>query len=127
MRGGGQSLNLTCANRVLLIDAWWNTAAEQQAFGRAFRFGQMKQSHFVRLFVLSTIDERIHQLQTSKSKEIDRALLDDGYVPTELNDIRLKKLWPTEEFEERENMQEIAERLAGDERRQDAADEPSGA
>ncbi|KAL2760226.1 hypothetical protein ACRALDRAFT_2062131, partial [Sodiomyces alcalophilus JCM 7366] len=59
MRCGGQALNLTCANRVIMVDAWWNKAAEMQAFGRVFRLGQIKETHHVRILARETVDERI--------------------------------------------------------------------
>ncbi|KAF6819453.1 SNF2 family domain-containing protein, partial [Colletotrichum musicola] len=86
MKCGGQALNLTCANRVILIDAWWNNAAERQASGRVFRLGQIKDSHFVRVLARGTVDEHITELQDDKSTEIARVLQDDGHVPDFLDD-----------------------------------------
>ena len=37
LKCGGQALNLTVSNRVILIDLWWNHSVELQAFGRVFR------------------------------------------------------------------------------------------
>jgi DNA repair protein RAD16 len=34
---GGEGLNLQVANRVYLLDPWWNPAMEQQAYQRAHR------------------------------------------------------------------------------------------
>ncbi|GAB1316582.1 hypothetical protein MFIFM68171_06792 [Madurella fahalii] len=74
---GGISLNLTCANRVILGDLWWNTALEEQAFGRVKRIGQEKRTHFVRIMVRSTIDVRLHELQEQKKRECN-AVYEDG-------------------------------------------------
>lgn len=30
LRTGGTGLNLTCANKVLIVDLWWNSAVEDQ-------------------------------------------------------------------------------------------------
>ncbi|KAF6813123.1 SNF2 family domain-containing protein [Colletotrichum sojae] len=92
MKCGGQALNLTCANRVILIDAWWNNAAERQASGRVFRLGQIKNSHFVRILARGTVNEHITELQDDKSTEIARVLQDDGHVPDLLDDYEVLTL-----------------------------------
>ncbi|KAK1543853.1 SNF2 family domain-containing protein [Colletotrichum paranaense] len=77
LRAGGQCLNLTRANRVILIELWWNHAVEQQAFARVFRIGQIKETHFVRFIVDTPIEQRMLQLQADKILSIDAALQDD--------------------------------------------------
>ncbi|KAJ0319128.1 hypothetical protein COL5a_010342 [Colletotrichum fioriniae] len=77
LRAGGQCLNLTWANRVILIELWWNHAVEQQAFARVFRIGQIKETHFVRFIVDTPIEQRMLQLQADKILSIDAALQDD--------------------------------------------------
>ncbi|UQC76462.1 SNF2 super family protein [Colletotrichum lupini] len=77
LRAGGQCLNLTRANRVILIELWWNHAVEQQAFARVFRIGQIKETHFVRFIVDTPIEQRMLQLQANKILSIDAALQDD--------------------------------------------------
>ncbi|TRX88291.1 hypothetical protein FHL15_010795 [Xylaria flabelliformis] len=68
------ALNLTCANRVILVDLWWNIAIEMQAFARVFRIGQAKITHFLRIIADNTIDNRIEALQEEKVKNISKAL-----------------------------------------------------
>ncbi|KAK1621584.1 P-loop containing nucleoside triphosphate hydrolase protein [Colletotrichum phormii] len=80
MRAGGQALNLTRANRVILMELWWNHAQEQQACARVFRYGQIKETHFARFIVQTPIEDRILRMQADKIIEIDRALQDDGHV-----------------------------------------------
>lgn len=92
MQSGGQSLNLTVANRVILVDPWWNTTAEKQAFGRVLRMGQTKKSYLVRIMVSSRIDMKMSLLQEAKSEEIDYALQDDGHIPPAINDEGLRKM-----------------------------------
>ncbi|GKT93251.1 SNF2 family domain-containing protein [Colletotrichum tofieldiae] len=77
LRAGGQCLNLTRGNRVILIELWWNHAVEQQAFARVFRIGQIKETHFVRFIVNTPIERRMLQMQVSKILAIDEALQDD--------------------------------------------------
>ncbi|KAM4058895.1 type III restriction enzyme, res subunit [Hirsutella rhossiliensis] len=92
MRCGGQSLNLTSANRVIIVDPWWNTTAEKQAFARVVRIGQKKESHLVRIMACESIDSRISDLQISKDVGIDHALQDDGHIPAVLGDEELEEL-----------------------------------
>ncbi|KAK0665680.1 SNF2 family N-terminal domain-containing protein [Cercophora samala] len=72
----GQALNLACANRVFILDLWWNYAMEQQAFGRVYRMGQNKETWRVRIMVKNTIDERMADLQAKKMAAIDAAITD---------------------------------------------------
>ncbi|KAH0434165.1 hypothetical protein CcaCcLH18_05489 [Colletotrichum camelliae] len=78
LRAGGQCLNLTEANRVILIELWWNHAVEQQAFSRVFRIGQDKETHFVRFIVDTPIEKRMLRMQIRKIMKIDAALQDDS-------------------------------------------------
>ena len=41
LKCGSLGLNLTCANRVVLMDVWWNPAVENQAIDRSHRLGQV--------------------------------------------------------------------------------------
>lgn len=71
LRCGGQGLNLTCANRIILVDPWWNSAIEHQAYGRVFRMGQTKETYYVRLLTRKTIDGRMAKLQNEKLRQIN--------------------------------------------------------
>ncbi len=92
MQSGGQSLNLTAANRVIIVDPWWNSVQEKQAFCRVVRIGQEKETHLVRVMARAAIDERIDSLQKSKDKEIDHALQDDGHIPAPIDEEALEEL-----------------------------------
>ncbi|PKK41303.1 hypothetical protein CI102_15210 [Trichoderma harzianum] len=91
LRSGNQSLNLTVANRVIIIDQWWNKTAEQQAFGRVVRIGQEKVTHLVNIKTREPIDDRIYSLQRRKAKDIDRTLQDDGKPRPQMNELELEK------------------------------------
>ncbi|KAJ0286101.1 hypothetical protein CBS470a_006061 [Colletotrichum nupharicola] len=78
LRAGGQCLNLTRGNRVILMELWWNHAVEQQAFSRVFRIGQIKETHFVRFIVNTPIEKRMLRMQVNKILRIDAALQDEG-------------------------------------------------
>jgi SNF2 family DNA or RNA helicase len=71
-------LNLTMASRVIMIDPWWNSASEQQAFCRVFRIGQNNETYMSRLCVKNTVDARLIALQERKQKEINGVMEDDG-------------------------------------------------
>jgi SNF2 family DNA or RNA helicase len=99
LKCGGQALNLTCANRVISMDLWWNRmfssqaalglcpvyhdanmdhpdSIEQQAFGRVYRIGQHKETFVSRFVAKNTIDQRLLSMQADKIKTIDRAMQD---------------------------------------------------
>ncbi len=66
LKAGGVGLNLTAADYVLLLDPWWNTAAEEQAICRAYRMGQQNPVFVYRYVSESTLEERILHLQRNK-------------------------------------------------------------
>ncbi|MDX3916806.1 MULTISPECIES: DEAD/DEAH box helicase [Olivibacter] len=68
LKVGGVGLNLTEADYVYLIDPWWNPAVEDQAIDRIYRMGQKKNVIAVRLICKETIEEKVLQLQQSKSE-----------------------------------------------------------
>ncbi len=49
---------------------------EQQAFGRVYRMGQQKETHFGRMMVKNTVDERLADLQVQKLQLIARTIKD---------------------------------------------------
>ena len=71
-------LNLTMASRVILIDPWWNSASEQQAFCRVFRIGQKETTFMTRFCVKDTVDAQLIHMQERKQGEIDTVMEDDG-------------------------------------------------
>jgi len=74
LRAGGTGLNLTGADTVILYDLWWNPAVEDQATGRAHRFGQKKVVQVLRLITEGTIEEKIYDLQQRKRELIDQVI-----------------------------------------------------
>ncbi|HLS35058.1 MAG TPA: DEAD/DEAH box helicase [Bacillota bacterium] len=74
LRAGGTGLNLTGADTVILYDLWWNPAVEDQATGRAHRFGQKNVVQVIRLITEGTIEEKIYQLQQQKRELIDQVI-----------------------------------------------------
>ena len=70
-------LNLTMASRVVILDPWWNSAAEQQAFCRVFRFGQTQKTFLTRFCVKNTVDDQLIDMQERKQKEIELVMQED--------------------------------------------------
>lgn len=74
LKTGGVGLNLSFASRVLVVDLWWNSAVEEQAFCRTYRRGQQRETFLTRLAVQETIDMDIVKMQERKEKEIDSVI-----------------------------------------------------
>lgn len=71
LKAGGFGLNLTSADRVILLDDWWNPAVEDQAMARAHRIGQKHNVLVLRLVCKDTVEEKILQLQEKKRQTVD--------------------------------------------------------
>ena len=74
LKAGGFGLNLTAADYVLIVDPWWNPAAEDQAMGRAHRIGQLRPVTVYRLVTAGSIEERIVELHRDKRSLADGIL-----------------------------------------------------
>lgn len=74
LKAGGTGLNLTGADIVIHYDPWWNNSAENQASDRAYRIGQKKNVQIYKMITRHTIEEKIRELQQSKSELADIAL-----------------------------------------------------
>lgn len=66
LKAGGVGLNLTCADYVLMLNPWWNPAAERQAYGRAHRMGQKSSVSVLRFISQDTIEQKIDEMQAQK-------------------------------------------------------------
>ncbi|TLD37757.1 putative serine/threonine-protein phosphatase [Venturia nashicola] len=78
-RCGGVGLNLTMAQKVVIVDPWWNSSVEQQAFCRVFRIGQEQATSMTRFVVEKTVDENIIRMQERKQMEIDSVMDNDQH------------------------------------------------
>lgn len=74
LKAGGVGLDITAANKCILIDPWWNDAIQQQAFCRLFRIGQQRNVEIVKLAVQESIDDYMLRLQIKKLNEIEGAI-----------------------------------------------------
>jgi SNF2 family DNA or RNA helicase len=77
LKAGGAGLNLTSAQYVILFDPWWNPAVENQAIDRTHRIGQTNRVVAYRLLAKNTVEEKIRNLQKSKS-ELAAEVLDES-------------------------------------------------
>ena len=91
-RAGGLGINLTGANRVLLVDPDWNPANDAQARERAWRVGQSRAVAVYRLVTAGTLEEKIYQRQVFKQYLSNRVLRDPKqsrrvFRPSELREL----------------------------------------
>ena len=88
LKAGGVGLNLTAADYVFILDPWWNPAAEWQAINRAHRIGQDKTVMVYRFITLETIEEKIQNLQSEKSKLANTYInTNNPFADLELSDV----------------------------------------
>lgn len=65
-RVGGYGLNLTAADRVVIVDPNWNPAVDAQAVDRAYRIGQTQEVKVYRLVLSGLVEDKIFRLQVFK-------------------------------------------------------------
>lgn len=74
LKAGGVGLNLTMASKVIILDLWFNSSVEAQAYCRAFRIGQDKKVEVIRFVIKDSIDEDLIHMQERKDIEISAAM-----------------------------------------------------
>jgi SNF2 family DNA or RNA helicase len=82
LKAGGFGLNLAEADYCILLDPWWNPAAEAQAVDRAHRIGQTRQVMVYRLVAKDTIEEKVMALKESKRALFDAVMDGNGSAET---------------------------------------------
>jgi hypothetical protein len=68
-RAGGVGLNITSANKVVVVDPNWNPAYDLQAQDRAYRIGQNRDVEVFRLVSSGTIEEIVYARQIYKQQQ----------------------------------------------------------
>ncbi|KAG5289828.1 CHR9/SNF2/SWI2 [Histoplasma ohiense] len=68
-RAGGVGLNITSANKVVVVDPNWNPAYDLQAQDRAYRIGQARDVEVFRLVSAGTIEEIVYARQIYKQQQ----------------------------------------------------------
>lgn len=74
LKAGGVGLNLNMASKVIILDLWFNSSIEAQAYCRAFRIGQRRKVDVIRFVVKDTIDEDLLAMQDRKDVEVSGAI-----------------------------------------------------
>jgi SNF2 family DNA or RNA helicase len=64
LKTAGVGLNLVAANKVFLMEPWWNPAVEEQAIERVHRIGQRREVEIVRFVMDRTIEMRMLELNS---------------------------------------------------------------
>lgn len=67
-RAGGVGLNITSANKVVVVDPHWNPSFDLQAQDRAYRIGQTRNVEVFRLVSAGTIEEIVYARQIYKQQ-----------------------------------------------------------
>ncbi|KAH8699483.1 SNF2 superfamily RAD26-like protein [Ilyonectria robusta] len=68
-KAGGVGLNITSANKVVIMDPHWNPAYDLQAQDRAYRIGQTRDVEVFRLISLGTVEEIVYARQIYKQQQ----------------------------------------------------------
>ncbi|MDA3867310.1 MAG: DEAD/DEAH box helicase [Salinivirgaceae bacterium] len=92
LKAGGVGLNLTAADYVMVLDPWWNPAAEAQAINRAHRIGQKKNVIVYRYVTKDTVEEKIRTLQQNKQQLSDN-LIEDTVALKNLTENEIQELF----------------------------------
>lgn len=68
-KAGGVGLNITAANKVVIVDPHWNPSYDLQAQDRAYRIGQTRDVDVFRLISAGTIEEIVYARQIYKQQQ----------------------------------------------------------
>ncbi|XP_058168634.1 uncharacterized protein LOC131283087 [Anopheles ziemanni] len=90
-KAGGQGINLTGANRVIILDTSWNPSNDQQNIFRIFRLGQKRKCYVYRLLAMGTMEEKVYSRSVTKQalsfRVVDEQQIDRHYSYGELAEL----------------------------------------
>lgn len=89
---GGEGLNLTSANTVIMFDHDYNPTVDMQAIDRAHRIGQRRVLSVYRLITRNTLEERIMGIQKFKKNLAEAIVNIDNSSIKNIEDSRLPEL-----------------------------------
>lgn len=88
-KAGGQGINLTGANRCIILDTSWNPSSDQQNIFRIYRLGQPNVCFVYRLIALGTMEEKVYSRSVTKQamsgRVVDKLQIDRHYRLDELS------------------------------------------
>lgn len=92
-KAGGVGITITAATRVILVDTSFNPADDQQAIGRAYRYGQERPVYVYRLLCQHTLEYSIFEQKLAK-EWLFRTVVEDTAVKRDgLSGMRLRELF----------------------------------
>ncbi|KIJ21918.1 hypothetical protein PAXINDRAFT_165253 [Paxillus involutus ATCC 200175] len=91
LKAGGVGLNLTAAQRVYLMDPYWNPAVENQAVDRIHRLGQTRPVTTVKLIIENSIEDRLLEVQRKKT-ELANMTLGQNFSKADMLQRRMEEL-----------------------------------
>ncbi|KAH7910699.1 SNF2 family N-terminal domain-containing protein [Hygrophoropsis aurantiaca] len=91
LKAGGVGLNLTAAQRVYLMDPYWNPAVENQAVDRIHRLGQTRPVTTVKLIIENSIEARLLEVQRKKT-ELANMTLGQNFSKADMLQRRMEEL-----------------------------------
>ncbi|KAF4605045.1 hypothetical protein EYR40_003828 [Pleurotus pulmonarius] len=92
LKAGGVGLNLTAAQRVYLMDPYWNPAVENQAVDRIHRLGQTRPVTTIKFIIENSIEARLLEVQAKKTRLADVTLGQNGFSKSEILAKRMEDL-----------------------------------
>ncbi|KIX05730.1 uncharacterized protein Z518_03702 [Rhinocladiella mackenziei CBS 650.93] len=85
-RAGGQGINLTAADTVILFDSDWNPQQDLQAMDRVHRIGQTKPVIVYRLATRGTVEETL-LLKAEGKRKLEKLVIQKGKFKSLLSDL----------------------------------------
>ncbi|KZT54699.1 hypothetical protein CALCODRAFT_519207 [Calocera cornea HHB12733] len=92
LRAGGVGLNLTAAQRVYLMDPYWNPAVENQAVDRIHRLGQTRPVTTIKLVIENTVEARMLDVQKRKTALANLTLGGTNLTRSQIAERRMEEL-----------------------------------
>lgn len=79
---------MVAANKVFLMDPWWNPGVEDQAIERVHRIGQLREVEIVRFIMDRSIEMRMMELNTNKKQLSQKVLSQDSHGESKVEKLK---------------------------------------